>query len=138
MELKAFISALRRMAARRGAPRHVYCDNGTNFVGAGRILQKEFFNLQQLLDQQFYHQITDMEIEFHFNAPSWPSAGGLWEAAVKSLKHHLRRVLGEQKLTYEEYSTLLAQIEACLNTRPLCAITDDPEDINFLTPSHFI
>ncbi|XP_047543294.1 uncharacterized protein LOC125075630 [Vanessa atalanta] len=118
----AFISALRRMAARR----------------AGRIIQKEFFNLQQLLDQQIYHQITDIEIEFHFNAPSWPSAGGLWEAAVKSLKHHLRRVLGEQKLTYEEYSTLLAQIEACLNTRPLCAITEDPEDINFLTPSHFL
>lgn len=134
----AFLAALRRMAARRGAPRHIYCDNGTNFVGASRILQHEYLNLQEILDKEFYSQIADMQIEFHFNAPSWPSAGGLWEAAVKSLKHHLRRVLGEQKLTYEEYSTLLAQIEACLNTRPLCAITEDPEDIDFLTPSHFL
>lgn len=134
----AFLAALRRMAARRGAPRHIYCDNGTNFVGASRILQQEFLNLQAILDEDFYSQVTEMAIEFHFNAPSWPSAGGLWESAVKSLKHHLRRVVGEQKLTYEEYATLLSQIEACLNTRPLCAISEDPEDIDFLTPAHFL
>ncbi|CAG5020177.1 unnamed protein product [Parnassius apollo] len=79
-----------------------------------------------------------MNITWHFNAPSWPSAGGLWEAAVKSVKYHLRRVIGEQKLTFEEFSTPLTQIEACLNSRPLCAITEDPNDINYLTPSHFL
>lgn len=134
----AFLAALRRMAARRGAPRHVYCDNGTNFVGASRTLQQEYINLQATLDVTFFSQVSDMEIEFHFNAPSWPSAGGLWEAAVKSLKHHLRRVLGEQKLTYEEFSTLLSQLEACLNSRPLCTLSEDPNDTEYLTPAHFL
>ncbi|KAJ0174428.1 hypothetical protein K1T71_009536 [Dendrolimus kikuchii] len=66
------------------------------------------------------------------------SAGGLWEAAVKSFKYHLRRVLGDQKLTYEEFTTLLSQLEACLNSRPLTTLTEDPQDLDYLTPSHFL
>lgn len=133
-----FIAALRRMAARRGAPRHIYSDNGTNFVGANNTIQKEYFNLEHTIDENCYHHLTEMQIEWHFNAPSWPSAGGIWEASVKSLKYHLRRVIGDQKLTYEEFATLLTQIEGCLNTRPLCAISEDPDDLDFLTPSHFL
>lgn len=87
---------------------------------------------------EFLNFAAESGIEWHFNAPSWPTAGGLWEAAVKSLKHHLRRVLGEQRLTFEEFSTLLAQIEACLNSRPLVAVTEDPEDLDCLTPGHFL
>ncbi|CAK1589701.1 unnamed protein product [Parnassius mnemosyne] len=135
----AFLAALRRMAARRGAPRHIYCDNGTNFVGASRVLEQNIKQLKEnISDPEFLTELTKMEIEFHFNAPSWPSAGGLWEAAVKSLKYHIKRVIGEQKLTFEEYSTILTQLEACLNTRPLCALTEDVEDLDFLTPSHFL
>lgn len=78
LSTSAFLAALRRMAARRGAPRHIYCDNGTNFVGANRELEQ---NLQQLIqsssDSEFMSEVTNMGIEFHFNAPSWPSAGGL-------------------------------------------------------------
>lgn len=136
----AFLSALRRLAARRGSPGHIYSDNGTNFVGANNILKQEFIDLKTTINSEFLSAVTDMNIKWHFNAPSWPSAGGLWESSVKSLKFHLRRVLGEQKLTYEELSTLLSQLEACLNSRPLLALTEvpDPEEIDFLTPSHFL
>lgn len=64
--------------------------------------------------------------------------GGLWEAAVRSTKFHLRRVLGESSLTYEEMYTLLVQIEACLNSRPLMPMSNDPNDYLPLTPSHFL
>lgn len=134
----AFLAALRRLSARRGAPRHIHSDNATNFTGSNNSLKQEFIDLKRTLDPEFFSAITDMNIEWHFIAPSWPSAGGLWEGAVKSLKFHLRRVLGEQKLTYEELSTLLAELEACLNSRPLLALTEDPEDIDYLTPSHFL
>ncbi|XP_022827101.1 uncharacterized protein LOC111356845 [Spodoptera litura] len=135
----AFIAALRRMSARRGVPGHIYSDQGTNFIGANKILKQEYAEISEILSsQETLSNVAEMNIEWHFNAPSWPSAGGLWEAAVKSLKHHLRRVVGEQKLTFEEYSTLLSQLEGCLNSRPLCPLREDAEDIDFLTPAHFL
>ncbi|GFS80518.1 integrase catalytic domain-containing protein [Trichonephila clavipes] len=62
--------------------------------------------------------------------------GGLWEAG----KYHLKRVVGETKLTYarEEFETFLTQTEACLNSRPLMPISNDPNDLSALTPGHFI
>ncbi|XP_063838177.1 uncharacterized protein LOC135087309 [Ostrinia nubilalis] len=134
----AFPSALRRMAARRGVPAHIYSDQGRNFIGANKILQQEYDALRDIINQDFLSEVTSMGIEWHFNAPSWPSAGGLWEAAVKSLKYHLKRVIGEQMLTFEEYSTILTQLEGCLNSRPLCSLTEDPNDIDAITPAHFL
>lgn len=135
---QTFILALKRMASRRGVPKHMYSDNGTNFVGADRELRKQLIAYQTFNSEDVNREINNLEIEWHFNAPSWPNAGGLWEAAVKSMKHHLKRVLGEQKLTYEEFTTLLTQIEACLNSRPLGPLTEDVEDLDYLTPGHFL
>ncbi|XP_049886415.1 uncharacterized protein LOC126380876 [Pectinophora gossypiella] len=135
----AFLAALKRLCARRGTPRHMYSDSGTNFVGAAKSLLKERREaLQYYINSEFLGCISGWGIDWHFNAPSWPTAGGLWEAAVKSMKHHLKRVLGEQKLTFEELSTLLTQIEGCLNSRPLIAITDNIDDLDCLTPGHFL
>lgn len=133
----SFIAALRRMAARRGTPGHMYSDNGTNFVGANNILQQEHEKLKQIFSNSFLSEITEMEIIWHFNAPSWPSAAGLMESGVRRLKFHLKRVIGEQKLTFEELSTVLAQIEGCLNSRPLCPLSENPDD-DCLTPAHFL
>ncbi|GFW33641.1 integrase catalytic domain-containing protein [Trichonephila clavipes] len=107
----SFIAALRRFSARRGAPRHIYSDNGTNFVGA----------------------------HWHFIPPSSPHFGGIWESGIRSVKFHLKRVLGETILTFEELTTLLTQIEGLLNSRPLSYVNDsDIECISTLTPSHFL
>nr|XP_053608986.1 uncharacterized protein LOC128674488 [Plodia interpunctella] len=134
----AFLAALRRMSARRGTPRHIYSDCGTNFVSANNILQEETERMKQIFDEHFMDVVTSMNIQWHFNAPKFPSSGGLWERAVRSVKFHLKRVVGAQRLTFEEYSTLLAQLEACLNSRPLCAITENIDDLDCLTPAHFL
>ena len=70
--------------------------------------------------------------------PSAPHFGGPWEAAVKSAKTHLRKVIGQRRLTYEELTILMAQIELCLNSRPLIPSTGEVEDIDLLTPGHFL
>ena len=51
-----------------------------------------------------------------------PHFDGLWKAVVKSMKTHLRRIVSSIKLTYEELTTVLAQVECCLNSRPLVAL----------------
>ncbi len=62
----------------------------------------------------------------------------LWESAVRSMKTHLKRIVGNSKLTFEELSTVLAQIESCLNSRPLVALPSDEDAIEALTPGHFL
>ena len=69
---------------------------------------------------------------------SSPHFGGLWEAGVKSVKTHLKKIAGNASLTYKELLTLLIQIEAVLNSRPLCPISNDPNNYTALTPGHFI
>lgn len=64
--------------------------------------------------------------------------GGIWEAAVKSAKMHMVRVVGNCIMSYEQFNTLLIRIEACLNSRPLVALHDDPEDKLALTPGDFL
>lgn len=76
--------------------------------------------------------------QWHFIPPYSPHFGGLWEAGVKSIKYHLRRIL-TGSLTFEEMTTTLCEIEACLNSRPLTPIdTSDPDSPEPLTPGHFL
>ena len=58
---------------------------------------------------------------------------------MKSVKTHLRRIVSPVKLTFEEFTTVLAQIEACLNSRPLTPVNSPDDDgIAALTPGHFL
>lgn len=135
---EAFIAALKRMIGRRGAVAHLFSDNGTNFVGANKIIQAEYQAFQKEYNNELTMELTKLGTEWHFIPPAAPHFGGLWEAGVKSIKHHLKRVIGDVKLTYEELATVLCQIEACLNSRPLYPLTEDPDDLRVLTPGHFL
>jgi hypothetical protein len=64
--------------------------------------------------------------------------GGLLEAGIKSAKAHIKRVIGNSLLTLEELNTLLCQIKACLNPRPLSPLSEDPDSLSVLTPGHFL
>lgn len=92
--------------------------------------------MQNNLDLDRYTQIAGTN--FHFIPPNAPHQGGLWEAAVKSAKQHLNRVLQGQTVTLEEFNTLTIRIEAILNSRPLTALSSDPNDLAPLTPAHFL
>ncbi|XP_055623250.1 uncharacterized protein LOC129766687 [Toxorhynchites rutilus septentrionalis] len=134
-----FLSALHRFIGRYGIPSQIHSDNATNFAGANNEL-KELYNL--LSDKKARDQIhTDCSrqgIEWHFIPPRAPNFGGLWEAAVRSVKTSLKKQIGIQQLNYENFSTLLAQITAALNSRPLTPLSDDPSDMEAPTPAHFL
>ena len=135
----AFLAALTRFTSRRGLPADVYCDEGRNFVGSWNEI-KEWYRLQD----STAHQTTVTSamalkgVAFHFNPPASPHHGGVWEAGVKQMKIQLKRVIGERVLTTEEFSTLLSQVESCLNSRPLTPLSTDPSDFSVLTPGHFL
>ena len=136
---EAFIATLRRFISRRGKPTVVWSDHGTNFVGASRELRElmEFLNKQKSV-KDISDFCSTQSIRWDFIPEHAPHFGGLWEAAVKSAKLHLRRVVGEIKLTFEELTTVLTQIEACLNSRPLVPLPNSEEGFEALTPGHFL
>lgn len=135
----SFLAALRRFWARRGIGNVIYSDNGTNFVGANRRL-KELRDLfkSEIHKKMIYQCASEVGVEWKFIPPRSPHFGGLWEAAVKSIKGQLQKTLGTASLTYEEMSTILVRIEACLNSRPITPLSNDPSDLSALTPGHFI
>lgn len=134
MSTNAFLAALRRLMARRGIVSEMYSDNGKNFVGANNVLIRE--NMK--VDEDVKKFAKTENIKWHFLPPYSPHMGGLWEAGVKSVKYHLNRTLNGEKLTIEEMNTVLCQIESCLNSRPLVPMSEDIEDLDIITPGHFL
>lgn len=134
---EAFLAALKRFVGRRGKPDKVYSDNGTNFKGAfhelaklGKFLQDNANSLVEALENK--------GISWSFIPAGSPHFGGLWESGVKTVKYHLKRVAGNALLTFEDFYTLLVEIEAVVNSRPMHPLSNDPDDMTPLTPSHFL
>lgn len=133
-----FILALRRMMGRRGISSDIYCDQGSNFIGASNELPILFLQAQSTESIEIARTFAKDGIKFHFLPPSAPNWGGQWESFVKLTKHHLYRITTHFKLTYEDMNTVLIQIEACLNSRPLCAVGDNADDFDPITPGHLL
>ncbi|XP_047032142.1 uncharacterized protein LOC124638995 isoform X2 [Helicoverpa zea] len=136
---ETFLACLRRFISRRGLPTEIHCDNASTFKSA-RSQLVELYKLQASQSHQMQVQRFTAErgIQFHFIPCYSPTFGGLWEAAVKSTKFHLKRILQKTVLTYEQLNTVLTEIEAVLNSRPLLPLSSNSDDYCYLTPGHFI
>jgi hypothetical protein len=133
----AFLLAFRRFVSRRGLCAELYSDNGTTFVGADAELRRLFQSASDLY-KEVAPTLAQDGITWSFIPPYSPHFGGLWEAGVKSVKSLLLKAIGPRTLTFEEMTTYLAQVEACLNSRPLTPLSSDASDITALTPAHFL
>ena len=133
----ACIAVLKRFVARRGVPEQIFSDNGTNFVGT----RNELLKLKLILSKKrnsVSQFVADIGTQWNMIPPRAPHFGGLWESGVKATKKHLKRIMGTTVLTYEEFQTLITQIEAILNSRPISPMSSEPNDLEPLTPGHFL
>ncbi|GFX24745.1 integrase catalytic domain-containing protein [Trichonephila clavipes] len=96
------------------------------------------FNLVCKPDEALASYMASEGIDRKFLPPRAPNFGGLWEAGVKSFNFYLKRVVGNIRLTYEEFLTVIIQIEGMLNSCPLVPLSSDLDDLNVSTPSHFL
>ena len=136
----ALLAALRRFSYHKGLPTNIYSDNGSNFVGAKHELHDlyAFLSLPST-EAAMRSSLMARKITWHQIPQRAPHFGGIWEAAVRSTKHHLKRTVGTVKLYYEEMATVTCQIAACLNSRPyLAQDCHEAEGELPLTPGHFL
>ncbi|BET00202.1 Pao retrotransposon peptidase [Nesidiocoris tenuis] len=139
LSTEMFLAAFKRFLSRRGPCRFILSDGGTNFIGARRRLS-ELDDLvgSSSFDKSMGTELAAHGIEWKINPPNGPWFGGIWESNIKTVKGHLQRIIGNQILTYEEFNTTLVQIEAIMNSRPLCVLNSDPSSPTALTPAHFL
>ncbi|XP_062557731.1 uncharacterized protein LOC134222586 [Armigeres subalbatus] len=126
--------AIRRFIARRGSPKEIYSDQGTNFVGASRELDQQCREINESLAETFTNTVT----QWRFNPPSTPHMGGAWERMVRSVKCALASLSTIRKPNDEVFLTLLAEAESMVNSRPLTYMPVDSEDQTALTPNCFL
>ena len=138
LETEEFLAAFRRFANRRGTPHAVYSDNGSNFIGA----KAELKATQRLLfksSNAISHLSAAKEIEWHTIPPRSPHFGGLWESGVREMKRLMKKIISPHPLRFEEFESVLIEVEASLNSRPLVAMGTTESDTDLtLTPGHFL
>lgn len=129
----AFFLIFRCFVSRRGQPLSLYSDNGTNFRGAAAELQSLLaVHIQKLVQERY------TSIKWHFNPPSAPHMGGAWERLVRSVKTSLEKALPERIPTEACLYSVLCEVEAIVNSRPLTYVDSAADAIEALTPNHFL
>nr|XP_044249375.1 uncharacterized protein LOC123002811 [Drosophila takahashii] len=128
-----FMLILEMLVARRGVPKRIMSDNGTNFRGASRLLQEE---IERISSKELENKYP--EIEWSFIPPGAPHMGGAWERMIRSVKSILFEILEEKHVQEPVLRAALARIENTLNSRPLTYVPLETPEADALTPNHFL
>ena len=131
----AFINVFRRFISRRGKPHTIQCDNGTNFIGASAELQR---SMMDLINSSVQKTLQQREIEWSFIFPQAPHMGGAWERIIRTIKRILNALLLQQTLADNFLSTVLAEVNSIIISRPLTPVVMDPSADKPLTLNHLL
>lgn len=135
LDTSSCINAIRRFVCRRGQVTDMRSDHGTNLAGAERELREA---LKEVDQDKIKSTLVNDGIRWTFNPPAGAHHGGVWERMVGLVKKVLYSVLRQQSLDDEGLQTALCEAEAILNDRPISTVTQDPNDLEPLTPNHLL
>ena len=133
LTVTSFLQAFRRFVSRRGLPAKLLTDNAKTFKSVSVDVKK----ISRSSEVKQY--LANRQVDWQFVMKRAPWWGGFWERLVRSVKRCLKKSFGRSLLTFEELRTLVVEIEATLNNRPLTYIYDDEEGLSYpLTPADLI
>ena len=131
----AFMRSFRRFVSRRGQPSVIYSDNAKTYQSA----EKGIVQCYEIMNSPpFKAYLAEKSIQWKFICPLSPWWGGFWERFMKTIKLPMKKVLGTAFFSADELYTVLTEVEAMANSRPLCAVSDDPDSLEYLTPANFL
>ena len=117
LNVQDFLLAFRRFASRRGLPATIQSDNAKTFQSSSKEIRKI------ARSPEVWRYLTDNRITWNFIVEKAPWWGGYWERLVRSIKSPIKKVIGRSTVSYDEMCTLLTEVEAVINTRPLTFMT---------------
>ena len=133
LNVSSFLLAFRRFTSRRGLPTTLLSDNAKTFKSAA----KEVHNI--IRSKDVHTHLTNLRITWNFIVERAPWWGGFWERMVQTVKKCLRKAIGQATLTFDQLQTLLIEIEAIVNSRPLTYAYNDVEGLSYtISPSHLL
>ncbi|XP_072177022.1 uncharacterized protein [Diadema setosum] len=139
LDTSSCIDAIRRFVSRRGPVKEMFSDNGTNLVGADKELSEALKGLNQ---EQMMNFHASHGMKWHFNPPAASHQGGVWERQIRTVRKILKAILAEQYLktsqNEEQLNTLLCEVEAIINSRPLTRCSDNPNDLDVISPNSLL
>ena len=125
-----------RFTARRGVPKVIRSDNGTNFVGGNKELQQSIAKWNE--SNKLKEHLLIKQIKWIFNPPAASHMGGVWERQIRTVRRVLDIVLKDQVLDDERLDTMFCEVESIVNSRPITPVSNDPKDLNPLTPNDLL
>ena len=131
----AFIRSFRRFTSRRGLCSVIYSDNAKTYKSAEKGVRQCY---EILNSAPFKQYLAEKSIQWKYICPLSPWWGGFWERLMKNIKLPLKKFLGKSFLSHDELATILTEVEAMVNSRPLTPVHDDPESLEYLTPANFL
>lgn len=139
LDTSSYINALRRFISRRGRPKLIRSDNGTNLTSSNRELREAISEFNSAPVAKFCQQ---QQVEWQFQPPFASHHGGVFEREIRTIRKILNSMLkdftNQVTLTDDLLSTLMCEIENILNSRPLTTVTTDVDDLMPLTPNHLL
>lgn len=129
------IHALRRFIPRRGQVQTIRSDNGKNFIGAEKELRRA---IQSLNNDRIQTTLLAKGVQWIFNPPTASHHGGVWEQKIWTVQINLNSIVKQQSLDEESFQTLLCEVETMINSRPITKVSNDPNDLEALTPNHLL
>ena len=139
LDTSSCISALRRFIARRGRVKELHSDNGSNFIGADKELQRA---VKEWNSTEMNNFALEQGIKWNFNPPTASHHGGAWERQIRTIRKILNAILHDQYLktcqNEEQLRTFMCEVEAIINSRPLTRASDDPQDLRVITPNSLL
>lgn len=136
LDTDSFVQALRWFLSRRRQVLSIFCDNGTNIIGA----ERELYRIVYEKTEDIRKVLLEKTIKRHHNPPPASPWSGVWERQLRSIRSVLNVLLDKfgVRLNDESLLTVMCEAEATINSWPLTTISDSPDDLEPLTPNHLL
>ena len=132
LTVETFLLAFRRFSSRKSLPRKMISDNASTYLAAADELRRLFESetLKGALEVQ--------SVTWDFIPKRAPWYGGFWERMIGLTKQAIKKTLGRAFITLAQLETVIVEVEAMLNDRPLTYVSSNFDDPEPLTPSHLL